>query len=207
MTNFTLGLDLDGVCGDYTGEFRHFVARYLGVHPDTLPPQRAWDFVNAGWGIASGEDFLRLHGDAVRDGLFRSMPPMPGVSAALWELSDAGVDIRIITHRLVVKNLHGITAADTVTWLDRHHIPYRDLCFVARKSQVDADIYVDDAPHNVLALRAASCQVIVFDAPYNRDLPGPRAADWDHAKELILAAKAQAEEAASQGPALDRGRC
>jgi len=183
---FTLGLDLDGVCGDYISEFRHHVSRATGTHPDLLPDPEHWEFTKAGWGIDDLDQYLALHGNAVMDGMFRSMPAFAGVSESLWRLSDAGVDIRIITHRLIGKNQHATAAADTVAWLDRHNIPYRDICFVARKAHVDADVYIDDAPHNVEALRAAGGDVIVFDASYNRDVTGPRARDWAQAEALVL---------------------
>jgi 5'-nucleotidase len=110
--------------------------------------------------------------------MFRTMTPMPGVSDALWELSDLGVWIRIITHRLCVNWAHETTAADTAAWLDEQRIPYRDLCFIGAKPDVGADLYVEDSPTNVTALRAAGRQTIVFDQLYNRHLAGPRAHDW-----------------------------
>lgn len=186
---FTLGLDLDGVCADYTSAFRVHCARMLGLDAAALPDPQQWDFADNGWGIRDTDHFLELHEQAVRDGMFRTMDPFDGVSEALWTLSDAGVDIRVITHRLVVKNLHGPSAADTIWWLDKHRIPYRDICFVAAKAQVDADVYIDDAPHNVGALRAAGGSVIIFDAPYNRGLPGARADNWADVTQMVLARK------------------
>ena len=182
---FTLGLDLDGVCADYLSEFRYHAARSLGVDLSSLPEPRTWGFADAGW-FTDEAQFLAVHADAVRDGLFRSVQPFPGVAEALWRLSDAGVHIRVITHRLLVNREHGVAGTDTIAWLDRHNIPFRDLCFVGRKAQVDADVYIDDAPHNVAALREAGRDVIVFDAPYNTDLAGPRARDWVEAEKLIL---------------------
>jgi 5'-nucleotidase len=110
---------------------------------------------------------------------------MPGVSDALWQLSDLGVWIRIITHRLCVNWAHETTAADTAAWLDEQRIPYRDLCFIGAKPDVGADIYVEDSPVNVLGLREAGRHTIVFDQLYNRDLPGPRARDWGEVVELV----------------------
>ena len=54
-----------------------------------------------------------------------------------------------------------------------------------RKPEVEADAYIDDGPHNVLALRELGNEVIVFDQPYNRDLPGPRAHDWAEVEEIV----------------------
>ena len=77
--------------------------------------------------------------------IFRTMPAMPGAAEVLWRLSDAGVWIRIITHRLYVNWGHATAVADTVDWLDAAGIPYRDLCFLGAP-QVEADCYVEDAP-------------------------------------------------------------
>ena len=107
--------------------------------------------------------------------MLADMPAMPGASKALWRLSEAGVWIRIITHRLYTNWDHAIAAGDTAEWLDKAKIPYRDLCFVGGKTAVDAHVYIEDAPHNIEALRSEGRTVIVFDQPYNRDLDPSRA--------------------------------
>lgn len=189
-TSFVLGVDLDGVCADYTRAFAEVVAAERGCRVEDLPAERSWDF--AEWDLDSLGGFERLHRIAVLEKrMFRTMPVVPGCAAALWRLSDAGVWIRIITHRLVVHWGHQVAVADTVAWLDEHGIPYRDLCFLGRKPEVEADCYVDDAPHNVLALREQGNHTIVFDAPYNRDLPGPRARTWEELEEAVLARMAE----------------
>ncbi|MEX2292567.1 MAG: hypothetical protein WD691_02165 [Acidimicrobiales bacterium] len=183
--DFILGVDLDGVCGDYTAAFRAVVADDRAVDPTTLSDVRSWDF--AEWGIRGPDEFDRLHRSAVLEHhMFRHMPAMTGVAEALWRLSDAGVWIRIITHRLCVNWGHAVAVADTVAWLDEQGIPYRDICFLGAKPEVEADCYIDDASHNVTALRDAGNHVIVFDAPYNRDVDGPRAFTWAEAEMLVL---------------------
>ncbi|MFA9429134.1 hypothetical protein [Egicoccus sp. AB-alg2] len=186
IDQFVLGVDLDGVCADYEGAFRASVVRHFGRHPDQLPPQTVMDAYSQ-WGLTF-EEFEQAHKKAVlEDRMFRHMDPLPGVSEALWRLSDAGVWIRIITHRLLFNWAHESSAADTAFWLDQHNIPYRDLCFIGDKPNVGADLYVDDSPSNVLALRGAGRAVIVFDQPYNRDLPSPRAHTWDDVVALVEA--------------------
>lgn len=185
---FIFGVDLDGVCGDYTAAFRAVAATHLGVDEGDLAGPDTWDF--AEWGI-DRPTFEMLHRRAVMDErIFLTMEPMPGVADALWRLSDAGVWIRVITHRLAVNWGHAVAVSDTVAWLDAVGIPYRDLCFLGHKPQVEADLYIDDAPHNVSALREQGNHVIVFDAPYNRGLAGPRAADWEEVEQLVADAAA-----------------
>ena len=182
--SFVLGVDLDGVCGDHTEAFRRVVAAERGVDPATLGPQVSWNFHE--WGM-DDDGFLELHRKGVLEHrMFRTMPPIDGVAEALWRLSDAGVWIRIITHRLCVNWGHAVAVADTVAWLDDTGIPYRDICFLGAKPEVEADCYVDDAAHNVTALRDAGNHVIVYDAPYNRDVAGPRAASWSEVEALVI---------------------
>ena len=182
---FVLGVDLDGVCADYTSAFAEVVAEAKGCAVEDLPTGRSWDFGE--WGLDEVGGFEALHRSAVLDRrIFRDMPAIDGCAAALWRLSDAGVWIRIITHRLVVHWGHQIAVGDTVAWLDANGVPYRDLCFLGRKPEVEADLYVDDAPHNVLALRAAGNEVVVFDQPYNAAVPAPRAATWPEVERLVL---------------------
>ena len=180
---FILGVDLDGVCGDYTAALRDVVAERTGTALERLPLERSWDFRE--WGLTAAE-FEILHQAAVLEHrIFRTMPAMPGVAEALWRLSDAGVWIRIITHRLYVNWGHATAVADTVDWLDATGVPYRDLCFLGAKPQVEADCYVEDAPHNVIALRETGAPVIVYDQPYNHDVPAPRAHDWGEVEDLV----------------------
>jgi 5'(3')-deoxyribonucleotidase len=114
------------------------------------------------------------------------MPVIPGAADALWRLSDAGCWIRLITHRLYTNWGHAVAVSDTVAWLDEHSIPYRDLCFLGDKPQIDADAYIDDAPHNVEALRAGGASVLVFSQPYNTELAGPRASGWSDVEDWVL---------------------
>ena len=184
MDDFVLGVDLDGVCGDHATAFRNAVAADRGLDPSELPPQRSWNFTEWGLDRAAFED---LHRRAVlHHRMFRTMPMIPGCADALWRLSDAGVSIRIITHRLYTNWGHSIAVRDTVEWLDANAIPYRDLCFMGEKSDVAADAYIDDAPHNVAALRAVGAEVLVFDQPYNAHVDGPRAMTWVEAEHWVL---------------------
>ena len=183
---FVLGVDLDGVCADYYPFMRRVVAEWLGRNPDSLPEDVGWD--RAEWGIEPGE-FHRVHRFAVvQHRLFLEMGMIPGAGPALRRLSNLGLRIRIITHRLVIEHFHQIAVAQTVEWLDRHGIPYWDLCFMGEKGAVNADLYLEDSPHNIEALLGDGRDVIVFTHSANRHLevaPGRRAQGWREAEALI----------------------
>jgi 5'(3')-deoxyribonucleotidase len=115
-----------------------------------------------------------------KERLYANLKPIPGASEALWALSDAGIRIRIVTHRLVINFSHAPAVTDTVSFLDQHNIPYRDLTFVKDKADVGTDLLIDDAPHNIINLRAVKGEesAMVFDQPYNREIGGLRAHSW-----------------------------
>lgn len=192
--HFVLGVDLDGVCADYGQVFRELVAREKGMDPSDIAIQSSWNFPESGWPVADEEEYKVLHRRGVMEQhMLATMPAIPGASDALWRLSDAGVHIRIITHRLYVPWGHADVIGDTVRWLQqpresdgRPLIPYRDLCFMGDKTDVGADLYVDDAPHNIEALRRSRADVICFEQPYNLHVPGLRAKSWAEVESIVL---------------------
>jgi 5'(3')-deoxyribonucleotidase len=182
---FVLGVDLDGTCADFYAALRPIAAEWLGVPAETLGSEVSWDLPE--WGVAQAPGgYLKLHQFAVtqRD-LFRVMKPVAGAPQVLRRLSDEGVRIRIITHRLLLKGFHRVAVQQTIDWLDGHDIPYWDLCFLADKAAVGADLYVEDSPKNIEDLRSQGHQTIVFTSSTNRHLPGPRADSWDEVYKIV----------------------
>ena len=201
---FVLGVDLDGVVADHTRRFREILADIRGVDPEMYPLERSWDFGE--WGLAPGE-YADLHRIAVMEyDMLRTMNVIPGAADALWRLSDAGVWIRVITHRLYVNWGHDKAIGDTAAWLDIHRIPYRDICFLGAKPEVEADAYIDDAPHNIEQLREHGNTVIIFEQPYNRGLDGLRARDWAEVESIVSDLVAErAGRFEQQLPGIDAG--
>jgi 5'(3')-deoxyribonucleotidase len=187
--SFVFGVDLDGVVADFYGGLRPIAAEWLGVAVDSLTPRVSWGLVEWGVDRAPG-GYERLHRFAVTQReLFLNMPAMPGAPQALRRLSIEGVRIRIITHRLFIKYFHQMAVSQTIQWLDRHDIPYWDLCFMQQKTAVGADLYIEDSPANIERLRAEGAKTIVFDNSTNEHLPGPRANGWEEVLQLVLAEK------------------
>lgn len=187
---FVFGVDLDGVVADFYGGLRPVAAEWLGVELSTLPERVSWGLVE--WGVDEAPGgYERLHRFAVTQReLFLRMPPMDGAPQALRRLSMEGVRIRIITHRLFIKYFHQVAVSQTIQWLDRHDIPYWDLCFMQQKTAVGANLYIEDSPTNVERLREEGQKTIVFSNSTNEHLAGPRAGKWSEVLEMVLAEKA-----------------
>jgi 5'(3')-deoxyribonucleotidase len=185
MRPFVFGVDLDGVVADFYGGLRPVVAEWRGVPTESLPSEVSFGLEE--WGFKDPETYQRLHRFAItRRQLFLNLEPIPRAAAVLRRLSDENVRIRIITNRLFIKYAHLETTSQTVEWLEKHGVPYWDLCFMSEKAAVGADLYLDDSPSNIEALRKQGLKAIVFTNSTNRKLPGPRASSWDEVEALVL---------------------
>ncbi|MDR0910637.1 MAG: 5'-nucleotidase [Spirochaetaceae bacterium] len=184
-SSFILGVDLDGVVGDFYGEIRKIAAEWLDKPLESLNPEVSYGLDE--WNIAPFGGYERLHRFAVTQrNLFLDMQPIKDAPAVLRKLSSHGVRIRIITHRLFLKYSHKTSIVQTVDWLDKWDIPYWDLCFMADKGAVGAHVYIDDSPENIERLREAGCRTIIFSNSTNRSIPGLRANTWKEVENLVL---------------------
>ena len=183
---FVLGLDLDGTCADFYSRMREIASEWTGQPLESLPVEPQWGLGN--WGIGM-DNYARFHRFAVTQrGLFETMKPIANAPQAIRRLGMEGIRIRIITHRLIIRYFHEAAVQQTVRWLDYWSIPYWDLCFMRDKGEVGADLYVEDSPENIRALRARSKEVIILSNPTNKELapgPGGRADGWLAAEEMI----------------------
>lgn len=181
-----LGLDLDGVVCNYLAGLRAHLAA-SGRNPDRLPDPSTWSFVAAGW-FPHEDAYQAAHAHAVEAGLYRQLPEIDGAGDALRRLHAAGARIVVITHRLLPNVDPHRVVSDTLHWLEEHRIPFDDVQFAERKSAAPADVYIDDAPHNIAQLVADGCQTIVYDQPYNQHAQAHyRAHGWQDAAERIKA--------------------
>ena len=186
-SSFIFGLDLDGVVGDFYGAMRRIAAEWLGKPFESLTSNVSFGLEE--WGLEDYGGYQRLHRFAVTQrNLFRDMEAIKDGPAVLRKLSNRGIRIRIITHRLFLKYYHRTTITQTVDWLYSWDIPYWDLCFMADKGAVGAHVYIDDAPANIKRLREQGCNTIVFSNSTNLEIPGPRAENWQEVEQLVLEA-------------------
>ena len=187
-SSFIFGVDLDGVVGDFYGMIRKIAAEWLNKPIDSLTREVSYGLKE--WGLEEFGGYDRLHRFAVTQrNIFRDMEPIENAPAILRKLSSQGIRVRIITHRLFLKYSHRTSITQTVDWLDNYDIPYWDICFMNDKGAVGANIYIDDAPENIISLRKMGCKTIVFSNSTNREIPGPRANNWFEVERMVMDAR------------------
>jgi hypothetical protein len=181
-------------------------AEDCGIDPEDIPASDSWDFGN--WPIVDRAHYEEIHLKAVAEyDMFANLDEIEGASDALWYLNDTHDELRfrIVTHRYpaiatpelkdAASLLQAKITIDTVNWLQemrpdgRPRIPFHDLAILgtskADKASVGCDIYIDDSPGNIAALRKAGNDAITFTQEFNKGLPGLRANNWDDAADLI----------------------
>ena len=85
-------------------------------------------------------------------------------------------------HIVIVTTKPRFAVHDTFEWLAQHRVPTTEVHIVDDKTTVSCDVYLDDADHNLTALRDAhpDSTVCRFVRPWNEAHDGVvDVADWD----------------------------
>ncbi len=175
-----LGIDLDGVVADFNAGWTR---RYNEQFDTDLTPAMITE-----WGsmvpltrFGSMDEFWEWARNGDGPGLFADLPPYPGALEALERLATA--------HEIVVITTKPAWAyAETFSWLAHHRLPAAEVHITEEKWWVDCDVYLDDGPHNLEALRRERPDRITcrFVRPWNRPMDGAvDIHDWTSFEDLV----------------------
>lgn len=176
-----VGLDLDGVCCDYVAYLRSFLLRTGRAM--SLPTPVTYRLEE--W-FGSDEDRIAAHRAAVAAGLHRDAPPVPGAVAGVAALRKLGARTVAVTARGSYREDRGAVLQDIGAWAETYGIVFDDVHVGRPKARAGCDLYVDDSPDDVAALRDAGQVAVVFDQPWNSALAPPRAAGWAQLTDVVL---------------------
>lgn len=182
-----LGLDLDGVVLGYEDGARNDFAASKNLPRSAFGPMTHYSTIESGWPLKDEEEFRTLHAQAVENGLYEKLEPLPGAVEAIQRLARDGYKIHVITSRFVRPGQHAEVVRQTMLSLDKIGVPVKSITFTADKAQINADVYIDDAPYNIESLRNHNKKVVVYGQAYNKEYDN-RATNWDEAEAMIRAA-------------------
>lgn len=167
-----IALDLDNTVADFTGGFAAWLKRQPEFKNRTLPTHTIYDLVESGW-FTSYEEFAHYFHAAEDDGLYATLTVADGAVDALQQLvSVQGHTVKVVTAR------SDRFAVDTGRWLSRHKVPVVDVIHTEAKETVPADLFIDDAPSQIVKL-FGNRELLVPTQPYNAHLAAEcHFADW-----------------------------
>lgn len=159
-------LDMDGILADLP---TRWIARYNADWHDSLDPARVTSWALHHWVRPEcGPQVYRYLRDP---DLFLSLDPYPGaVEAVRTFTAELGLDVMVVTS--APPAVHQAKA----TWL-RRHFPFLrqpdQMIFAARKEWVEADIFIDDGPENLVRYltRRPLAALGTLAHPYNANVP------------------------------------
>jgi 5'(3')-deoxyribonucleotidase len=168
MGMLRVGVDLDGVVADFTGGW---IGLYNAAFGASLRPEQvdAWDAPAELTRFGSMTGFwrwARTAGDGGRS-LFASLVPYDGAVDGLRRLIDAA-------HVAIITTKPAWAIPDTLGWLARLDLPLREVHITSDKPSVPCDVYVEDSPKQLAALRRRQPEALVcrWVQPWNEPLDG-----------------------------------
>ncbi|MFP3913985.1 MAG: 5' nucleotidase, NT5C type [Actinomycetota bacterium] len=176
-----LGIDLDGVVADFnTGWITRYNSDFgADVAFDAV---RSWDAIPSLTHFRHMGEFWRWARDHGGHSLFRHLETYDGAVEALGVLAELGHSIVVVTTK------PGWAVHDTFEWIAENRIPTREVHILDRKWEVDCDIYLEDAPHNLMRLvRHRPERIVVrYVRPWNQPVEGVRdVEDWETFVKLV----------------------
>jgi len=158
MKALHIGVDVDDVIFPWY-HLAHEASERAGITNGKVP--KSWaPFEEYGCTDQEWYDALEV---ATLDGSLYRGELYPGAAEALQRLVDAGHQVHIVTARGFFKHGHLIREATVHTLKD---VPHHSLTFTKDKTIMRLDAFVDDAIHNVEALRE-HMPVAMVNQPHN----------------------------------------
>ena len=157
-----IAIDIDSTLHHYWDLFALLAQRRFGVGL-AYDEQVTWDIVQL-----RREQVAALVAESHRREHVLGAAPYDGAVEAVAAWHAAGHFIHITSHRST--DAHDATAA----WLEQIGLPYDDLhCSwdkIARCTEIDIDVLVDDSPQNILRAQEAGIVPATLAHPWNREL-------------------------------------
>ena len=110
-------------------------------------------------------------------GFFERLPPVEGAVTALYELLNAGLDVRICTSPI---SAYRHCVSEKFAWVEQHLGGewIGRIILTKDKTWARGDVLIDDKPHITGTLTPTWVHWL-YDRPYNQDIDKPRVR-WQH---------------------------
>ena len=176
-----IGVDLDGVVANFT---KGWTTQYEAEFGKKILEKDITE-----WGLSKPLthfeeeiDFWKWAKDINGSSIFRNLDIYEDSLEILYDLSKMGHEIVIISSK-PWWSIH-----DTLIWLGENKIPSKEIHFIEDKWNVNCDVYIDDAPHQLenFVNHVPEKLILRFVRPYNRPVSGTKDLnDWMELSSLL----------------------
>jgi len=165
-----IGIDVDGVLRDFDTKAMQIIKE---LYPDKILSEvtTSWNYDNVDVDL---NELSKLWKETHCEEIYREAPLMPGVKEEFKLLKEWGRTQRPGYQYAVVTAQMPYNACHTHYWLGKHYFNFLEVYVSNHKHKVNIDILVDDSPKNYTKWVEAGRDeksYILFDRPYNQDVP------------------------------------
>jgi 5'-nucleotidase len=172
-------IDQDGVLADFEDRF-YQIWKERGPCPPIDPSRRKQFYAQY--------DYPKEHFNfgmeiMAEPGFFLDMKPIDGAIEAVKAMASSGHELFICTSPL---DDYRFCVPEKSAWVEKYLGPefVKKMIFTKDKTMVSGDILIDDRP-DITGVMSPVWQHIIFDAPYNRNVPAPRLWHWEDWYQVI----------------------
>ena len=176
-----IGVDLDGVVADFTQGWTSQYKKDFGI--EILEKDiTEWGLSKPLTHFEEEIDFWNWAKNINGSSIFRNLRTYDNAVEVLIGLSLAGHEIIILSSK-PWWSIH-----DTLIWLGENKIPSKEIHFIEDKWNINCDVYIDDAPHQLenFVKHVPEKLILRFVRPYNRPVSGTKDLnDWMELSSLL----------------------
>ena len=173
-------IDQDSVIADWDAGYDNLLDQ-LGSAGRNIPRRHQRTVFNLHAGLGPRQSlYVRRIMDT--PGFYAQLPVIEGATLALNEIAEEH-DVSIVTSPW---NTNPTCASDKLDWLERNiGEGWADRAILTKdKTMVRGDVLIDDKP-DIKGIYLPTWTQIIYTAPYNLGIDGPRITDWSNWREVV----------------------
>ena len=173
-------VDMDGVLSDFEGRFLEEWKKKFPHHPHVPLEERETFYLEENYPGGLEKDIKSIFS---APGFFENLDAIPGGKEAITKMQSLGHEVIICTSPIsnyencVLEKYHWVEKNLGYEWTKK-------MIVTKDKTLVYGDILIDDRPEHV-GLKKPVWKHVLFEAPYNKNVPDKQRITWDNWEKIL----------------------